>query len=503
MGKLCTQLSCHAAFFAHPLYSRLDTENLPRSKSSACFFFERKPAPLPLDENHVSYSPAFHTALADTYQRGKYLYSLGRYEEAATAFLQVQQDSGQEGWATFCRAQALRACDHLEPAIELLREASKHLPDRAEPLIELALALATQSRFAEARQILEQARALAPTHMLIRHNLGPQVSIPPCELALLFLSQQNYAFAINEYEYVLISNPLDVHAQLGRIKALRAQGKHEKAQQALTDYISLLLSEGPDVAALPIQQVISSLLEGRNQAARQLLETMRQAQYAEKQVDQFIDYINAEMDQLHPLPVASRIVEQSLKVPGDYSARELELLIALTLQAVIKGMERGDGEKLNLIEVGSGCGQATVAIGLAVQGLGSRKTQIVAVDGPSMAPRWNAIPARVILASRATAHHLDDLLVYAPEADAAPWERRSQLLLIQSKDDYQSVKEEVERYQTGLVCGGILLLHHYTDAFPQIQRFVNETLLPSAYVLVAQVDGLIAFMRAEQEAAMS
>src|SRR5579875_2128217 len=121
MGKLCTQLSCHAAFFAHPLYSRLDTENLPRSKSSACFFFERKPAPLQLDENQVSYSPAFHTALADTYQRGKYLYSLGRYEEAATAFLQVQQDSGQEGWATFCRAQALRACDHLEPAIELLR----------------------------------------------------------------------------------------------------------------------------------------------------------------------------------------------------------------------------------------------------------------------------------------------------------------------------------------------------------------------------------------------
>jgi hypothetical protein len=148
-------------------------------------------------------------------------------------------------------------------------------------------------------------------------------------------------------------------------------------------------------------------------------------------------------------------------------------------------------------------GQATVAIGLAVQGLGSRKTQIVAVDGPSMAPRWNAIPARVILASRATAHHLDDLLVYAPEADAAPWERRSQLLLIQSKDDYQSVKEEVERYQASLVGGGILLLHHYTDAFPQVQRFVNETLLPSAYVLIAQVDGLITFMRAEQEAAMS
>lgn len=472
-------------------------------------FFEKVPDAFPDRECPGSYLTPFRAALADPYQYGKYLYSLGRYEEAAAAFAKVQQNSGQEGQATFYCAQALRAGDQTDAAIELLREMIKHLPDQVEPLIELALALAAQSQFIEAKQLLEQARALAPTRVPVEYTHGSQMGVTTHELALSFSNQQHYAFAVNEYEGALISNPFDTRSQLERIKLFYKQGKHEKANTAITHYIRLLLSEESQADALCLQQVFSHLLEGKHLEARQLLETMQQTQSEKKHIDQLINYLCTEMRQLHPLPVASSIVEHGSTIPGDYSAEELELLIALTLQAVIKGTEGENKGKSYLIEVGSDVGQATVTMGLTAQGLGSQNAQIIAADG-SLEVSRSAMPARVTLALRVAAYHLDGLVVYAPathylddlvvsapEVGAAPWEHSCQLLLIHSKDDYQSVKEEIERYQTNLVSGGLLVLHHYTDAFPQVQRYVNEVLLPSAeFVPIAQVHGLIAFTRA-------
>ena len=136
-------------------------EWLVHANRRVCDHFKREPV------GRVEMCPClynvFTEALANPEQRSKYLHVLGRFDEVAAAFAEVQGTPEQEAWALFDRGKALRAGGHTGQVIPLLEEAGTRLPHTPWPPLVLALALAEQSEFAQARDCLEQAQG--PIHV--------------------------------------------------------------------------------------------------------------------------------------------------------------------------------------------------------------------------------------------------------------------------------------------------------------------------------------------------
>src|SRR5205807_9681727 len=102
---------------------------------------------------------------------------------------------------------------------------------------------------------------------------------------------------------------------------------------------------------------------------------------------------------------------------------------------------------------------------------------------------------RDVLPAQLATYGIENIVIYAPEEDMAPWERTTHLLLIDGKHDYAGVRADTERYTPHLIAGGFLLFHDYADYFPDVQRYVNELLLESHYNFVAHTQSLIALSK--------
>jgi glycosyltransferase involved in cell wall biosynthesis len=177
------------------------------------------------DQDHLA---PFEAELADAERRGAYLMALGRYDEAALAFAEVEGSAEQSARALIRRGQALRGGGRIDQALIQLQEAVGRLPDDPEALVELALACAALDQFTAARDRLRRVRSIAPDHPTIRFLLG-RPAAKHIERAALFVQQGHYALGIKDYEAALILDPHNQIARVGRATAQAAQDRTHAA----------------------------------------------------------------------------------------------------------------------------------------------------------------------------------------------------------------------------------------------------------------------------------
>jgi glycosyltransferase involved in cell wall biosynthesis len=456
---------------------------------------------------------AFTQALADAHRRGKYLYSLGRFEEAAAAFTEVRGATIEEdAWALFDRGKALRAAGHVECAVGLLEEVAARLPESPWPSIELALALAAQGQFAAARMQVERARSIDPANPWVNFILrGRHLA-----RADVHLQQGDAAHAVRDCEAALILEPHSIPAQLERVKAFSASGNADAARKALLACADKIDRKDLRYRAACIKLAEMHLARDEYGVAKVVLDEARRFHAQDREVKILMNKIHLATARAHPLPLAREIARSVQAIPGWFNEEEAELLIALVLKTVARrgrdhsGPHVADQSALGamnrplraagrddppvLVEIGSYCGRATVAMGLAVRGLGYSDMRIVSVDEPGIGPAPGGVPPREVLREQLAAYGLSDVVIYAPEEDSEPWQRTSDLVLVDGRHDYAGVREDVERYAPRLAAGGYLLFHDYADYFPDVPRYVDELLMEADCEFVAQAGSLIALV---------
>jgi len=483
MNRRVFQMILHSAFAAK------EGRWLDRAKSRIQQYFERTPS------SRLGMCPCFYDTfsneLADPDRRGKYLHSLGRYDEAAAAFAEVHGTPEQETWAMFDQAKALRASGHADQTTTLLEKTMSRLPKSAWPLIELALAFAAQGQFGEAHDRLELARKIDPGNPWLSFLLRRPAQ-KHLERAAHYLRQGDHALAVRDLEAALILDPHNTVAQRDRALALAALGQRRAAKEALASHVNRLSSTAGRNSPACLELACLHLALGEPGAAKVVMEQARRLRPRDQEVTARMAEINAYAAKAHPLPLARRIVERCQAIPGWFGEDEIELLVALVLRAVANC---NNPSSPALIEIGSYCGRATIAMGLTVMGLGRTDTRIVAVHETTHGLTADGRHPRSVLRTQLVNHELSDLVVCAPEEDAAPWERTSQLLLVDGQHDYKSARGDVERYVPQLAAGGLLLFHDYADYFPDVQRCVDELLVDPGFEFVAHVGSLIALMR--------
>jgi hypothetical protein len=196
----------------------------------------------------------------------------------------------------------------------------------------------------------------------------------------------------------------------------------------------------------------------------------------------------------HPIPFARDIAKRVQAIPGWFTEEEGELLIALVLSAI---MDHKFHIPPILVEIGSYCGRATTAMGLAVHGIGRNDVRILAIDEPGVGRAPDGRPPQDVLREQLAANGLSDIVICAPEDDAEPWQHPSRLLLVDGQHDYAGVRDDVEKYASRIAPGGYLVFHDYADYCPGVQRFVSEMLVDEdcPFEFVAHVNTLVAFVR--------
>jgi glycosyltransferase involved in cell wall biosynthesis/Flp pilus assembly protein TadD len=431
----------------------------------------------------------FTEELADPQRHGKYLHSLGRFDEAACAFAEVRGTVEQEAWALYDQAKALRAGGHPERAVDLLEEAAAQLPQSPWPPIELALALAALEQFAQARKQVERAQSLEPANGWGQFLLRGRHMIR----AAAHVQEGNYTLAVRDYEAALILDPNNILALIERVKALASAGNAAAARKALIACAEKMGYKDPRCRAACLKLAEMHLARNEYGAAKSVLEEARRHSPQDQEVKTLMNKIHLAAAQAHPLPFAREIASRVQAIPGWLWENEAELLVALALKAVA---HRGSNPPV-LVEIGSYCGRSTIAIGLAARSLGRDDAHIISVDEPSIGLAPGGESARDVLHSQLVEHGLADMVIYAPEDDASPWLRASQFVLVDGRHNYAGVSEDVAKYAPHVVPGGYLLFHDYADYCPDVQRFVNEMLLDEAcpFEFVAHTGTLIAFVR--------
>lgn len=137
---------------------------------------------------------------------GHYLYYLGRYNEAVSAFEGVKAGELEEVAALFYKGRVLKADRRYNEAIEIFELTSKFLSIKTRSMIEIGFARAGLGDFAAARTILVDAYFDEPQLQLLRYVLDC-----PLEHHLRrgkkYVAQGDHALAARDFEAVLIQEP--------------------------------------------------------------------------------------------------------------------------------------------------------------------------------------------------------------------------------------------------------------------------------------------------------
>src|SRR5262249_23698697 len=149
-------------------------------------------------------------------------------------FAQVHGTTEEDAWALFDGGKALRVAGRVEQSIALLEEAMRRLPTSPWPLVELAMALATQEQFARARRLLQQADALDRGNPTIGCVLRRPVA-KHLERAAHYAAQGDYVLAVRDFESALILEPGHARARADRLSVLAALERERRPGRALAD----------------------------------------------------------------------------------------------------------------------------------------------------------------------------------------------------------------------------------------------------------------------------
>jgi glycosyltransferase involved in cell wall biosynthesis len=182
-------------------------------------YLVRRPVPRSISGVDPSWSKILDDWLIDPSCRGAYLFSLGRYAEAATAFSEVQGSSEEMVSARLQEARALRESRQYQQAVSLLKEILPSSAESAEPSLEMALSLAAQGQFTEGQEWLSHAAEINPAHPLLRFVLQDSPE-PHLKRAALYASQGDYDLAVRDYEAALLLDPRNYSIHDKRARAL-------------------------------------------------------------------------------------------------------------------------------------------------------------------------------------------------------------------------------------------------------------------------------------------
>ncbi|MEM7155286.1 MAG: glycosyltransferase [Myxococcota bacterium] len=175
---------------------------------------------------------------------------------------------------------------------------------------------------------------------------------------------------------------------------------------------------------------------------------------------------------------------------------EADLLVATTREALaLPGAP-------NVVEVGSFCGRATVAMGMVARTVDA--AHVFAVDafdgvvgaagdrlehfGPTL-ERFTANVDRAGLQRWVTA--------VPTEGQRPEWSASLAMLVVDGLHDYANVSADLEHFERWLRPGGYLVFHDYAPYFPGVTTLVDEVLARGDYGWVAQASTLVVLRKRE------
>ena len=440
--------------------------------------------PSPLD---ASFYTPYTQALAQPLNRAYYLMNVGRWQEAEELLATITGNPE----AALERGKALRYLGQIREAVDVLEEVLKILPESENGYIELALALAADHQFTAAYKHLECAQKLNPKHTVVYYLL----TVPPAqriERARLFATHGNEDLALRDYEVALILQPDSLHIQIERAHLLTRVGKPQEADRACAAYRArfpeLHLVSGADEI---FAQAWNAAIIGQWGMTKVLMERLKRLTGSSSVITERLQEIHTYVAERAGCLLDRMLVETAQRVPGPFTADELEMLLVLTRQVLAL---RKQDIPVTLVDVGAFCGQATVILGLTLQRVQREGDQIVAVDGlptevvaEEKGRKDFALPLEIFL-TQLHKHQLGTLVRYAEEQ---PYTFASDLLLISRASGRPDVLRVLEQYVSSLKRGGILAVHQYDRAHPDIQQLVHTLLERGTYQWIAEVDQLI------------
>jgi hypothetical protein len=178
-----------------------------------------------------------------------------------------------------------------------------------------------------------------------------------------------------------------------------------------------------------------------------------------------------------PLLRAGRVIAEVRGIEGWLDDDEADLLIAGAARAM-SGTEAPPA----MVEVGSYCGKATVALGRVVEAL-RPEARVYAVDphdgqqgardrGLQQYPPSLGKLRRTLSMAGLTSR----VEVIPARAAELTWDRPLAFLLVDGLHDHAAVAEDFGRFGPHLVEGGLVAFHDHADYYPGVKLFVQELL---------------------------
>jgi hypothetical protein len=197
-----------------------------------------------------------------------------------------------------------------------------------------------------------------------------------------------------------------------------------------------------------------------------------------------------------PLLRPAQVIAEVRPVEGWLSDAEVDLLMAGVGRALEAAPDGG-----TIVEVGSYCGKATIALGRVAEAsrAGARVYALDPHDGvlgardvglhqyPPSLPKLR----RNLAAARLT-ERVEVMVGRAPEL---AWDRPVHFLLVDGLHDAAAVTADFARFEPHLAEGAVIAFHDYAEYFPGVKAFVNGLLSSGRYQWLARVDSLVLLTR--------
>jgi glycosyltransferase involved in cell wall biosynthesis len=188
------------------------------------------------------------------------------------------------------------------------------------------------------------------------------------------------------------------------------------------------------------------------------------------------------------------IIRQIKNIEGWLDDDEAELLIHAA-DDVLKNKTPG----AVVVEIGSYCGKATIALGNILKKPGNTCSRLYAVDlfdgkvGAADGRIQQKPPTYEKFMKNITRAGLKDIIqpVIGKSDQVADWQNPIALLLIDGLHDYTNVARDFYHFEEWVIPGGYIAFHDYADYFPGVKTFVNKLLLSRKYRKVSCIKSMI------------
>jgi hypothetical protein len=193
---------------------------------------------------------------------------------------------------------------------------------------------------------------------------------------------------------------------------------------------------------------------------------------------------------LPTLPVLNEI----RSIDGWLADEEADLLMA-TAASALRGGPRA------IVEVGSYCGKATIALGRVAQAL-APEARICAIDphdgvvGSRDGQLSRLPPTRATFQRNIERAGLAERVdVHESRASLVEWDGPIGLLLIDGLHDYASVASDFEHFERWVPDNGYVVFHDYADYFPGVKLFVDGLVRRGDWARVGAAGSLVVLRR--------